>query len=118
MKIKSILATACALTVVTGAAFGTIAFLTDRDEVNNTFTVGDVQISVEETDVTEVVAPCRSKVIQEVIVDLSFALSMLARMTVKSNSLPMEIVSGFIVEARAVTYQNTVKRSTRVGVEA
>lgn len=53
MKIKSILATACALTVVTGAAFGTIAFLTDRDEVNNTFTVGDVQISVEETDVNE-----------------------------------------------------------------
>lgn len=52
MRIKPLLATACAVTVVATSAFGTIAFLTDRDQVTNTFTVGNVIIDMEETDVT------------------------------------------------------------------
>ena len=42
----------CAILLVTGTVMGTLAYLTDRQEVVNTFTVGDVDIKVDETDVT------------------------------------------------------------------
>jgi len=51
MKIKPILATLCALTVVTASAFGSIAFLTSRDSVANTFTVGNIELELDETKV-------------------------------------------------------------------
>lgn len=43
----------CAVLVVTSAALGTIAYLTDRQGVVNEFTVGNVQIEVDESDVYE-----------------------------------------------------------------
>lgn len=43
----------CAVLVVSSAALGTIAYLTDRQGVVNEFTVGNVQIEVDESDVYE-----------------------------------------------------------------
>lgn len=51
MKKKSLVMLLCAIMIVTSAAFGTIAYLTDRDSIKNTFTVGNVDIVVDETDV-------------------------------------------------------------------
>ena len=45
-----ILALVLALSVT---AFGTVAYLTDRTSVTNTFTIGDVDIEMDETDVDE-----------------------------------------------------------------
>ena len=42
---------ACVLALVVAGIAGTYAYLIDDDEVVNTFTVGDVQISLDETDV-------------------------------------------------------------------
>lgn len=44
-------AVACALLLVAGSIAGTIAYLTSTAEVTNTFTVGDVAITMTETDV-------------------------------------------------------------------
>ena len=38
--------------MVAGSVFGTLAYLTDTDKVENTFTVGQVQITLDEADVT------------------------------------------------------------------
>jgi len=43
--------TLCALALIAVSVGATIAYLTDKDEVVNTFTVGDVQIDLNETDV-------------------------------------------------------------------
>ena len=48
---KIILLCICLTAVVTASVFGTLAFLTDRDSVVNTFTVGKVDITVDETKV-------------------------------------------------------------------
>lgn len=53
MKKKSFIMLVCMLMVVTSVAFGTIAYLTDQTTVINRFTVGDVDIRVDETDVDE-----------------------------------------------------------------
>lgn len=42
---------ACALLLVAGSIAGTIAYLTSNDTVTNTFTVGHVKITMDETDV-------------------------------------------------------------------
>ena len=42
---------ACALLLVVGSIAGTIAYLTSQDTVTNTFTVGNVEITMDETDV-------------------------------------------------------------------
>ena len=39
--------------VVSAGMFGTLAYLTDEDTVTNTFTVGNVQITLDETDVDD-----------------------------------------------------------------
>lgn len=53
MKKKSIIMLLCALVVMSSVAFGTIAYLTDRESVTNTFTMGDVDIIVDETEIDE-----------------------------------------------------------------
>ena len=51
-RIKSLLACHCALLLVAAGVFGTLAYLTGTDTVNNTFTVGSVKITLDEGQVT------------------------------------------------------------------
>lgn len=51
-KAKKVVALAlCAVMLVVGSVAGTMAFLYDKDTVTNTFTVGQVAIELDETDV-------------------------------------------------------------------
>lgn len=52
-KKKSLIMLVCALMIVSSVAFGTIAYLTDRAGVTNRFTIGNVDIVVDETEVDE-----------------------------------------------------------------
>ncbi len=45
---KALLLIACAVVLVIGSVFGTLAYLTSTDEVKNTFTVGKVNIKLDE----------------------------------------------------------------------
>ena len=47
---KALLLTLCAVLLVTASVLGTMAYLTSTDEVQNTFTVGQVQITLDEKD--------------------------------------------------------------------
>lgn len=49
---KTLLAVLGVVLLMTAAVMGTVAYLTDTQEVVNTFTVGDVDIKLDETDVT------------------------------------------------------------------
>lgn len=51
MKTKALILSLCAVVLVTTSIIGTIAYLTDQDEVVNTFTVGKVDITVNEEKV-------------------------------------------------------------------
>jgi len=48
---KALLMAACAVLLVVASVMGTLAYLTDTESVTNTFTVGKVQIDLNETDV-------------------------------------------------------------------
>lgn len=48
---KAIIAVLCAATLVVGSVAGTMAYLTDNDSVTNTFTVGNVAITLDEAKV-------------------------------------------------------------------
>lgn len=48
---KALLLSLCAVLLVTASVLGTMAYLTSTDEVVNTFTVGKVAITLDETDV-------------------------------------------------------------------
>lgn len=48
---KAIIAAVCAVMLVVGSVAGTMAYLTSQDSVTNTFTVGNVAITLDETDV-------------------------------------------------------------------
>lgn len=48
---KALLLTVCALALVLTSVFGTLAYLTSTDSVTNTFTVGNVQITLDEAEV-------------------------------------------------------------------
>jgi len=50
--IKALLICLSVVAIAAGSVLGTMAWLTDRDEVVNTFTVGQVDITVNEADVT------------------------------------------------------------------
>lgn len=50
-KFKALLVVACALLLVAASVFGTMAYLTSTDEVKNTFTVGKVEIKLDEAKV-------------------------------------------------------------------
>ena len=47
-RIKPLLTLCCALLLVAAGVFGTLAYLTGTDTVNNTFTVGNVKITLDE----------------------------------------------------------------------
>ncbi len=51
-KSKALIVSLCALLLVAASVLGTLAYLTDRDTVVNTFTVGKVEIVLDETKVT------------------------------------------------------------------
>ena len=54
MKAKKVVVTVLAAALlVTGSVFGTMAYLTDKDSATNTFTVGHVDIFLDETDVDD-----------------------------------------------------------------
>lgn len=48
---KALLLSLCAVVLVTASVLGTMAYLTDNDQVVNTFTVGNVAIDLDEADV-------------------------------------------------------------------
>lgn len=48
---KALLLSLCAVMLVTASVLGTMAYLTSTDEVKNTFTVGNVAITLDEQDV-------------------------------------------------------------------
>ena len=50
-KSKALLLSLCAVMLVAASIFGTLAYLTDTDTVANTFTVGQVGITLDEVDV-------------------------------------------------------------------
>lgn len=50
-KSKALILTLCAVLLVAASMLGTMAYLTSTDEVKNTFTVGSVAITLDETDV-------------------------------------------------------------------
>ncbi len=50
-KTKALLMAGCAMLLVLSTVFATVAYLTSTDSVTNTFTVGSVKITMDETDV-------------------------------------------------------------------
>lgn len=50
---KALLLVLCAVMLVAGSVMGTLAYLTSQDEVTNTFTVGKVEITLDEAKVDE-----------------------------------------------------------------
>lgn len=52
-KSKALLLTLCAVLLVAASVLGTMAYLTSKDEVVNTFTVGNVAIKLDEAKVDE-----------------------------------------------------------------
>lgn len=50
-KFKALLVVACALLLVVASVFGTMAYLTSKDTVTNTFTIGKVEITLDEAKV-------------------------------------------------------------------
>lgn len=51
-KLKPLAIVLCAVLLVAGSILGTVAYLTDASEVVNTFTVGDVDLTLDEAVVT------------------------------------------------------------------
>ena len=52
MNMKKTLLVLCALALIAGSVFGTLAYLTDSEAATNTFTVGKVGITLDEAKVT------------------------------------------------------------------
>lgn len=50
-KSKALLLTLCAVLLITASVLGTMAYLTSKDSVSNTFTFGKVEINLDETKV-------------------------------------------------------------------
>ena len=50
---NALLLSFCAVLLVVASVFGTVAYMTSKDEVTNTFTVGKVAINLDEAKVTE-----------------------------------------------------------------
>lgn len=50
---KALLLSLCAVMLVTASVLGTVAYLTSQDQVVNTFTVGNVAITLDEKDVDD-----------------------------------------------------------------
>ena len=56
-KSKALLLTLCAVLLVAASVLGTMAYLTSTAKVENTFTIGKVEIKLDETDVTNPTGP-------------------------------------------------------------
>lgn len=56
-KSKALLLTLCAVLLVAASVLGTMAYLTSTAKVENTFTIGKVEITLDETDVTNPTGP-------------------------------------------------------------
>ena len=56
-KSKALLLTLCAVLLVAASVLGTMAYLTSTAKVENTFTIGKVEIKLDETDVTNSTGP-------------------------------------------------------------
>lgn len=56
-KSKALLLTLCAVLLVAASVLGTMAYLTSTAKVENTFTIGKVEITLDETDVTDPTGP-------------------------------------------------------------
>ena len=56
-KSKALLLTLCAVLLVAASVLGTMAYLTSTAKVENTFTIGKVEIKLDETDVTNQTGP-------------------------------------------------------------
>ena len=56
-KSKALLLTLCAVLLIAASVLGTMAYLTSSAEVENTFTIGKVEIKLDETDVTNPTGP-------------------------------------------------------------
>ncbi len=52
-KSKAVVLTLCAVLLVVASVMGTMAYLTSKDDVTNTFTVGKVKLTLDETKVDE-----------------------------------------------------------------
>ena len=50
---NALLLSFCAVLLVVASVFGTVAYMTSKDQVKNTFTVGKVAINLDEAKVTE-----------------------------------------------------------------
>lgn len=66
---KALLMTMCAILLVVGSVMGTIAYLTDKEAVTNTFSVGSVGLKLDEADVNEMGQPLKDDVVVEKVVD-------------------------------------------------
>lgn len=56
---KALLLMMCAALLVAGSIIGTVAYLTDSDQVKNTFTVGKVSLTLDEAKVNEAGQPLK-----------------------------------------------------------
>ena len=59
-KFKALLVVACALLLVAASVFGTMAYLTSKDTVTNTFTIGKVAIKLDEAQVNADGSPIKA----------------------------------------------------------
>lgn len=60
-KTKVLLMSLCAVLLVAASVLGTMAYLTDSKDVKNTFTVGNVSITMDETDVDDSTPICEGR---------------------------------------------------------
>lgn len=56
-KTKALTLSLCAVLLVVTTVFATMAYLTSQDSVNNTFTVGKVEITLDEAQVNDYGVP-------------------------------------------------------------
>ena len=66
---KALLLSMCAVLLVVGSVFGTIAYLTDTEAVTDTFSVGRVGLSLDEADVIEMGQPLKDDAVVEKVAD-------------------------------------------------
>ena len=66
---KALLLSMCAVLLVVGSVFGTIAYLTDTEAVTDTFSVGRVGLSLDEADVNEMGQPLKDDAVVEKVAD-------------------------------------------------
>ncbi len=68
-KLKALMLVLCAGLIALASVFGTLAYLTSTDTVTNTFTVGNVAITLDEAVVDELGNPLKNNQIVEKVED-------------------------------------------------